>query len=551
MSQAKKISQETFDEVVRENVEDFEMGDAEALADAIDQFNKQGVDMSAIDSSGGVGREEIMEAIKELERCSKDASAGSAATLAALEGVAALCDKAHAMQARNRLFMLSQGGVNALHVLFDDKQEEGVLVRTMHLLDDLSRSSVDTRDFFEPGGSERLCMIVRALCGDQPQSAPAKPLTLLAALSLARTVVKSENNKNSMMRAGMDKLLTEIVVHNSKSVAGWAAVLEEGCQLMRGLCLHDDLRRDMSCAYENGRYFIKQQGVVGALMGLSCEFRLHDGLASAALLAARNMITTEEAVAVMAHHGAIELIRSILSHPNASVSLVRSAAGLMRNVCADDVRKDRLVGDGSLDLLVAVMSREEYAKDGGLVEHAVACLAQISLRSPSNSQRIVSAGNALDILAQAMRRYSDRSGLQRQGALTIRNIAARCPELRPALLDAGFEDILRAAGRMQDAVDEAYGALRDLECEVHYVKINAEGRAEPMYEQFGAQAATGKPLQFNPIWDDDGDIEQRVADEARAPMPNAINRRSPPLPPLEEEEEEAERAHVHGADCHH
>jgi hypothetical protein len=39
-------------------------------------------------------------------------------------------------------------------------------------------------------------MIVRALCGDQPQSAPAKPLTLLAALSLARTVVKSENNKS-------------------------------------------------------------------------------------------------------------------------------------------------------------------------------------------------------------------------------------------------------------------------------------------------------------------------------------------------------------------
>jgi hypothetical protein len=141
MSQAKKISQETFDEVVRENVEDFEMGDPEALADAIDQFNKQGVDLTAIDTSGGVGREEIMDAIKELERCSKEPSAGSAATLAALAGVVLLCDKAHAMQARNRVYMMSQGGVNALHVLFDDKQEETVLVKTMELLDDLSRSS--------------------------------------------------------------------------------------------------------------------------------------------------------------------------------------------------------------------------------------------------------------------------------------------------------------------------------------------------------------------------------------------------------------------------
>jgi hypothetical protein len=50
--------------------------------------------------------------------------------------------------------------------------------------------------------------------------------------------------------------------------------------------------------------------------------------------------------------------------------------------------------------------------------------------------------------------------------VTNRNIAARCPEHRLALLDEGCEELLRTAGKHQGAVDEAYAALRDLQCEV-------------------------------------------------------------------------------------
>lgn len=84
----------------------------------------------------------------------------------------------------------------------------------------------------------------------------------------------------------------------------------------------------------------------------------------------------------------------------------------------------------------------------------------------------------------------------------------------------GFEDILRAAGRIQDVVDEAYAALRDLGCEVHYIKINAEGKAEPVYEQFGGNP--GK-LQFNPIYEEDERILEKVQEEARAPFAAPIS----------------------------
>lgn len=51
MAQPKKIVQETFDAVVRENVEEFDMELEEAVSDAKQQFGSQGVDLSNIVTS--------------------------------------------------------------------------------------------------------------------------------------------------------------------------------------------------------------------------------------------------------------------------------------------------------------------------------------------------------------------------------------------------------------------------------------------------------------------------------------------------------------------
>lgn len=295
-----------------------------------------------------------------------------------------------------------------------------------------------------------------------------------------------------------------------------AILLQEACQLVRGLCIHDDYRKEMSSAYENGRFFIKQSNFMQSLVALAKQFRAQPAVAAAALWAARNMVNTEEAVQIISQCGAIDLITDILSWDESSLSLAKSAVGLMRNVCADDVRKDRLVADGTLDLLILAMTKEVYANDYPFMEHALACLACMSLRSPSNSQRIVQTGQSMELVVKTMRRFSDKGALQRQACLLLRNIAARCPELRGQLLDAGVEGVLRSAGRIQGVVDEAYGALRDLEVDVNFVKISSDGSTvEPVYEQFGA----APKLQFNPVYDDNTSyLEQRVREEARPPL---------------------------------
>ncbi|CAM9957182.1 unnamed protein product, partial [Choristocarpus tenellus] len=98
-------------------------------------------------------------------------------------------------------------------------------------------------------------------------------------------------------------------------------------------------------------------------------------------------------------------------------------------------------------------------------EHGCAAMAAMALRSPANGERLVGAGGVGTILA-AMRTHPSAVALQRQASLCIRNIAARCPSLRQRMLDEGCEELLREAGKHGGSIDEAYGALRDLQCEV-------------------------------------------------------------------------------------
>jgi len=527
---AKRITQETFDEVVKENVEEFEMDEKEALAEAVKQFESQGVSLANIDTTGGVGRAEMEAAMEEM----LGSSGNEDAVCASLRELNELCDASHVLGARNRTLLVtykSASAFNALHALIAPSQSANTLVAAMKLMKTVAKSSVEARDFFEPNGSLNLVSVVNA------QQHKDNALVVNAAFELARCAAKSENNKFQLMKKGLGEFIAgllspesvgEVINENSiannnsssSSSSSKASILQNACMTMRGLCIHDDLRREMSCAMDNGKFFINAINVVPALMQLSSAFKAQAGVAGAALSAAKTLVTTEEAVQVMAQHGAMDLPRAILGYPAAATTLVRHLLGLARNLCADDLRKDRLVSDGTLELLVASLSDAERSADAVLAEHGLACLAAMSLRSPSNATRIMTTG-AAEVMVRCLRRHADKPAVQRQGCLAIRNIAARCPEYRMTLLDAGAEPVLRAAGRHQAAVDEAYGALRDLGVDVQKVRITEDGRVEAAYEQFGAAAAAGggeRKLKFNPVYDDSINLAARVEEEAHAPF---------------------------------
>ena len=140
---ARKVSQETFDDVVNENMEEFDMSHEDALKDAINQFNKQHVDLSTIDITGGIGRKEILDCIKDLQsyvdRKDRNASWIESVTIN-INQLQQLCHNDHEFHHRNQVFMMTYGGLNSLHLLLEPKQDKNVLLQAVNFLSDLSKA---------------------------------------------------------------------------------------------------------------------------------------------------------------------------------------------------------------------------------------------------------------------------------------------------------------------------------------------------------------------------------------------------------------------------
>lgn len=123
---------------------------------------------------------------------------------------------------------------------------------------------------------------------------------------------------------------------------------------------------------------------------------------------------------------------------------------------------------GTLRQLLRVSN--EHFDDAMAVEHTIATLAATALRSPTNVHAIVALGG-VDFIIRGMRRHPDVAAVQRQAALCVRNMTGRTPELRDVFLDAGAEHLLRAAAKLPYVLDEAYAALRELQCDVTMIKV--------------------------------------------------------------------------------
>jgi len=140
---ARKVSQETFDDVVNENMEEFDMSRKYALKDAINQFSKQHVDLSAIDITGGIGRKEVLDSIKELQSCvdRKDRDASWVeSVIHTINKLQQLCHNDHELHHRNQVFMMTYGGLNSLHLLLEPKQDKVLLLQVVNFLSDLSKA---------------------------------------------------------------------------------------------------------------------------------------------------------------------------------------------------------------------------------------------------------------------------------------------------------------------------------------------------------------------------------------------------------------------------
>ena len=225
----RKISQETFDEVVQENIEDFDMTTGDALIEAVNQFRIQEVDLSDIDVTGGVGMTEFVNHITALEDYLREENYLTVSVDSIVTAIVALnklCSKSNDINSnkiamRNQNMMSTKGGLTALRELMKvNNNQTGVYsilnkkeipypldtriqIESIKCMHALCKSNVANRDFFEPGGSELLVDVIRYyhtkvvqhICGAPDSSHAIHVNILCCCFKLCRVVGKTELNK--------------------------------------------------------------------------------------------------------------------------------------------------------------------------------------------------------------------------------------------------------------------------------------------------------------------------------------------------------------------
>jgi hypothetical protein len=135
----RRITQETFDEVVRENMEEFGMGRPEAVADAVTQFQTQGVELANIVKDTTGAGHPVLRAVATLRAFTASDADGpddAAAAAAAGEALTVLAAEA-AGNAANKAVAGTNDAVLLVQRAMDAFIDEGDHARTRLAFDAL------------------------------------------------------------------------------------------------------------------------------------------------------------------------------------------------------------------------------------------------------------------------------------------------------------------------------------------------------------------------------------------------------------------------------
>ena len=217
------ISQNAFDNMVLENMSDFEMEKAEALTETIDQLKKMGKNLSSIDLTGGEGREELQCLIDDLKEMSS--SGNDEANISLLNRLAFLCEDNHQLGMRNQNMLRNLGGFAALVSAVDTAYSPQTLSQIFRLISIVCKtngksfcvsysltlmnivyifSPVENRDCFDPWGNMKLPTVLNLeLHADFLHNRSTADM-LYSGVSCARVLAKSECNKCEYMHHALD-----------------------------------------------------------------------------------------------------------------------------------------------------------------------------------------------------------------------------------------------------------------------------------------------------------------------------------------------------------
>ncbi|XP_072982566.1 uncharacterized protein [Typha latifolia] len=439
------ISQEAFEALVKENMEDLGMEPDEALEDAIETLTLQGVDLSGIIKCiPGVNSVkdnpviQLIDGLKNNENLEK-----------MIEMLDKLYDLCSTEGSDNASIAIKNGGVELLTSLCSslDVKFDRPLALALKALSSILCDVQSSESFRQSGGPK---IVVDILHGSSEcLNLLDSGFAVVAAASAGNEIVKE-----SFMDLKLDEYIMEILREKSKYD------VQHIYDAIRILLTPDDNRVLASQVYGYARKFAKI-GVANVLVDV-----LRVGVDSARLASTcaslKAIAVNDDICKSISENGGIDVTLKCIddSGEHGNKIVARACCSLLSKLAGSDANKSAIVQLNGLDRLMKLSSR--FSEDPSVMQEVMSIITVLSLRSPENAARAIEAG-AGDLAIQAMQKFPSSYQMQRQSCLMIRNLVVRNPENRTILLSNGIEKLIRKAkGVHETCKDAATAALRDL-----------------------------------------------------------------------------------------
>ncbi|XP_076280558.1 armadillo repeat-containing protein 6 homolog [Lasioglossum baleicum] len=435
------ISQETYDEVVNENIEQFAMTPKEAIEDAVKQFEAQGVDLTNIikDLILNDDTELIAGYLSQLNIAISDKRFENVPQT--LEKLRKELDKDIA----RRVYAGKKGGYNTLIKLMKCCHHNNTIMRSaLKTITSLMTGNPDLLN------DEGIALQIHIL--DRNTDIP----TLQCLLRWIRECcIKHEFNRQNIFNADIFTKLKKILMREDAS----GSELRDACAVVRSLVLDDDIRHEFGKAHEHATVIAR--GALNILTGLMSKYRKDREVVGDVMITLAALIVRNEFCQEVEDAGGLKFVIDVMIDYPDSEKLNWQALKLLKALAGNDEVKFHVISSGCGPLIVSAVSRMKGSEC--VVQAGLACISALTLRCPQNAGVFYDCGAPL-VIIDSMKAYSKSVPVLKQAAWAIRNMSVRNKNECQEFIAYGIEDVLTTALKQHGVKIESdvKMALRDL-----------------------------------------------------------------------------------------
>jgi len=479
-----QIAQGSFEDVVGENMVEFEMELEEAIADAVEQFESQGIDLSNIIKRGPQGEdaqpEPIMVALEEYKQLITQDDVATEALDKIVANIVTL------LKEKSVRVLLGTSGAVVVFLAACDKfeaqvkdGEPGTEANYLLALKALNALVYEQPDLL--GSVQAACLAQAAASGETALPTPeilrviayitnhkTSAAVQEAALKTARFgCFMHESNRQAFVKAGLIDLTLD-ALDNHIAVE---SVVVQVVLLLRALTRDDDPRVPFGKANEHAKLICTEyKGLQRLLRALKacCDFTEENSNAKVAAEVFKTLsqlCQRDEFCREVVELGVLDYALPALQRYGDSEPVAHSGCSLLRAVAGNDEVKKIIGKRGGIGIIIDTM--EQQLKSEKVAEQGSAAMAALCLKTPANAVAVAQNGGP-HVIVKTMYMHPQAKKLQRQACMALRNCVVRNPENIDAVLGEGAENALNVCLRThpKECADEAKAALRDLQCKV-------------------------------------------------------------------------------------